>query len=191
MELIFIRHGQGKHTLNLPTSLKLQNPSLTETGIAQAMSLQQQFPLTESDIIVVSPSKRTLQTTSIWSEHVNCHKVVNPLISPRMFPQKPGSSTLPCDQLLSREAIMDCFPTFSITEGFSEDLWESGINTMPEREFHILAQGFLEWCGQQSVERIYIVSHDGTITSYREVIRNENLTRHDFLTDAGWIKEYL
>lgn len=191
MELIFIRHGQGEHTLNLPTSLKLQNPALTETGISQAMSLQQKFPLTESDIIVVSPSKRTLHTTSIWSGHVNCRKVVNPLISPRMFPQQPGSSTFPCDDMLCKDAIQEEFPTFLIESGLSEKLWTSGINTMPEREFHVLAQGFLEWCGQQSVERIYIVSHDGTITSYREVIRNENLTRHDFLTDAGWIREYI
>lgn len=189
MEFVFIRHGQGEHTLDLPTSLKLQNPSLTKTGVYQATSLQKELPLTERDIIVVSPSKRTLQTACIWSQEVNCRKVVNPLISPRMFPQKPGSSTLPCDQILSREAISECFPTFSLSEEFSEELWTSGINTMTEQEFNPLAKSFLEWCRNQPIERIYVVSHDGTINSYREIIRKDQLTRTDFLKDAGWIIE--
>ncbi|PFG05344.1 hypothetical protein [Bacillus sp. es.034] len=36
---------------------------------------------------------------------------------------------------------------------------------------------------------IYVVSHDGTINSYREFIRGEKLTREDFLTGAGWVKQ--
>lgn len=189
MEFIFIRHGQGEHTLDVPASLKRQHPSLTKTGVHQAASLKNELALTERDIIVVSPSKRTLQTAYIWSQNVNCRKVVNPLLSPRMFPQKPGSSTLPCDQILSREMINECFPAFFIAEGFAEKLWTHGINTIPEREFNRLANEFLDWCRIQSSNCIYIVSHDGTINSYREIIRKERLTRSDFLGDAGWIKE--
>jgi broad specificity phosphatase PhoE len=189
VELIFIRHGQGEHTLNLPASLQLPDPALTKEGVSQAKSLQTQITLTERDIIVISPVKRTLQTAYIWSQDISCRKIVSPLISPRMFPQKPDWNTLPCDRILNKEVIKEDFPTFTIEEGLSEELWTSGINTMAEQEFNVLAQSFLEWCRNQSVEHIYVVSHDGTITSYRQFIRGDKLTREDFLKDAGWIKE--
>jgi broad specificity phosphatase PhoE len=189
VELIFIRHGQGEHTLNLPASLQLPDPALTKEGVSQAKSLQTQITLTERDIIVISPVKRTLQTAYIWSQDISCRKIVSPLISPRMFPQKPEWKPLPCDRILNKEVIKEDFPTFTIEEGLSEELWTSGINTMPEQEFNLLAQNFLEWCRNQSVEHIYVVSHDGTITSYRQFIRGDKLTREDFLKDAGWIKE--
>jgi broad specificity phosphatase PhoE len=43
VELVFIRHGQGEHTLNLPDSLQIQDPPLTKEGVYQAQSLQSQI----------------------------------------------------------------------------------------------------------------------------------------------------
>ncbi|KMN41083.1 histidine phosphatase family protein [Bacillus sp. LK2] len=189
MEIIFIRHGQGEHTLDLPGSLQLIDPGLTKDGVSQAKSLKKQFTLTESDIMVISPIRRTLQTASIWSENINCKKVVSPLVSPRMFPQNPEWKTLPCDRILNKKLIKEEYPTFALSEAVPEELWTSGINTMPEQEFNILAHNFLEWCRSQSVERIYVVSHDGTITSYRQVISRKKLTRKDFPKETGWFKQ--
>lgn len=45
MELIFVRHGQGEHTLNLPKSLNLKNPPLTKLGQLQAEALRTTIPL--------------------------------------------------------------------------------------------------------------------------------------------------
>ncbi|RLQ94560.1 histidine phosphatase family protein [Falsibacillus albus] len=189
MELVFIRHGQGEHTLDLPASLQIQDPALTRQGAFQAESLQTQITPTERDIIVISPVRRTLQTAYILSEGIRCRKIVSPLVSPRMFPQNPEWKTLPCDKVLNKKVIKEEFPGFTIEEGLSEELWTSGINTMAEQEFNVLAQTFLDWCKSQSVERIYVVSHDGTITSYRQFIVGKKLTRKDFLKDAGWIKQ--
>ena len=47
MELVFIRHGQGEHTLDLPKSLNTPDPSLTEEGIIQARTLKKHLPLSQ------------------------------------------------------------------------------------------------------------------------------------------------
>ncbi|WP_421385329.1 histidine phosphatase family protein [Bacillus salacetis] len=189
MDFIFIRHGQGEHTLNLPDSLQIQDPALTKKGIKQAESLQSQITITDKDIVVISPIRRTLETANILTRNIGCRKVVSPLVSPRMFPQNPEWETLPCDRMLDKKLIREEFPSFTIYEGLPEEFWISGINTMPEQEFSAVAARFLEWCREQNAERIYVVSHDGTINSYRQFIRGENLTREDFLKDAGWITQ--
>jgi broad specificity phosphatase PhoE len=74
VELIFIRHGQGEHTLDLPVSLQVADLRLTKDGISQEESLQTQFILTEKDILVISPIRRTLETAIIWSKDINCKK---------------------------------------------------------------------------------------------------------------------
>ena len=189
MEIIFIRHGQGEHTVDLPGSLQIQDPSLTQEGVNQAETLQSRFTLTERDLVVISPVRRTLETAMIITKDINCRKIVSPFVSPRMFPQKREWETLPCDRMLDKELIKKEFPSFTIDEALSEELWTSGINTMPEQEFSRVAETFLTWCKSQGVEHIYIVSHDGTINSYREFIGGEKLTREDFLTDAGWMMQ--
>lgn len=188
MEIIFIRHGKGEHTLDLPASLQLTDPGLTIYGVSQAKSLRSQFTLTERDIVIISPIRRTLQTAYIWSEDINCRKIVSPIVSPRMFPQNPEWKTLPCDKILNKKVIKEEYPIFTIDEGLPKELWSSGINTMPEHEFNVLAESFLEWCKSQSIERIYVVSHDGTITSYRQFISGKKLTRKDFPKETGWFK---
>ncbi|WP_345742184.1 histidine phosphatase family protein [Cytobacillus gottheilii] len=55
LELVFIRHGQGEHTLNLPYSLYTTDTSLTKEGIIQARELRTQFPISEDDIVIISP----------------------------------------------------------------------------------------------------------------------------------------
>ncbi len=187
VELIFIRHGQGEHTLHLPESLHIHDPSLTKEGVDQVESLRPQFKITDKDLVVISPVRRTLETANILTKDINCRKIVSPLVSPRMFPQIPEAKTLPCDTLLNKELIKGDFPGFTIEEEFSKEHWTYGINTMPEQQFRLVAETFLEWCKCQSVEQIYVVSHDGTINSYRECIIGEKLTRKDFLKDAGWI----
>lgn len=143
MELIFIRHGQGEHTLNLPTSLQNPDPALTKDGTIKAKSLRNQFPLSEKDVLIISPIRRTLQTALIWSEGINCRKIVSPLVSPRMFPQNPEWNPLPCDGILTKEMIKDEFPGFVIDEDLPINLWIKGINTLPEYEFNSLADNFL------------------------------------------------
>lgn len=186
MELIFIRHGQGEHTLKIPQSLQIEDPALTISGKEQAKGLAKKFPLNESDSLIVSPLRRTLQTAALWSEKIKCEKVVTPLVSPRMFPQIAEAKTLPCDLLLNKSEIKKEFPDFYIDETLSNTLWIHGINVLPEQEFRIIAENFINWCRKQDKERIFVISHDGTITSYREFITGEKLSRANFPSETGW-----
>src|SRR5690606_22633227 len=112
MELIFIRHGQGTHTSNLPNSLGMRNPSLTSKGMDQAKKLRSALPLTAEDVVVVSPTLRTLQTASVWSRNVDCIKVVHPLAAPRIFPAHADAVTSRCDELLDTQTMQEEFPAF-------------------------------------------------------------------------------
>nr|WP_090852906.1 histidine phosphatase family protein [Litchfieldia salsa] len=187
MELVFIRHGQGEHTLDLPHSLHTKDPALTENGIIQAELIRNQFPLSEKDVIIISPIRRTLQTVEIWSRGIDCRKIVSPLVSPRMFPLKPKGQTLPCDKLFTKEKIKDGFSDCEIEEKTINEYWSNGINTVSEQEFKVIAEKFLNWCKQTCKSRIYVVSHDGTITSYRQFISGKKLTRNDFPKETDWI----
>ncbi|SET35201.1 Broad specificity phosphatase PhoE [Salinibacillus kushneri] len=188
MEFVFIRHGQGEHVLNLPKSLHTSDPALTEEGIIQAKKLKKQFPLLQTDVIVSSPMRRTLQTVQIWSEGIKCQKIVSPLVSPRMFPQNPEWQTLPCDEILTKQKVKDDFTDIYLEEEQSNEWWLKGINTLTDKEFKGIAEGFLKWCKQMGNKRIYIVSHDGTITSYKQFITGQDLTRNDFPKETGFLK---
>jgi len=135
MELVFIRHGQGEHTLDLPSSLLVKNPSLTAEGIKQVKLLRNEFPLTNNDVIFVSPTRRTLQTAFILSENIDCRKIISPLVSPRVFPILPEKKTLPCDEIMELEIIKRDYPTFEVDMNVPIELWTSGINIMTESKF--------------------------------------------------------
>ncbi len=64
-------------------------------------------------------------------------------------------------------------------------LWDEGINTISEKEFGARADEFINWCYTLKTERICIVSHDGTITAYRQYLQKQELTREDFLEETG------
>ncbi|WP_459499358.1 histidine phosphatase family protein [Bacillus sp. C1] len=185
MKLIFIRHGEGIHTKNIPTSLQLENPALTKEGESQAFLLQSSLPLQGSDVLIASPTLRTLQTAAIWSSQVVCRKITHPYIAPRIFPYREGSRTLLCDQLLSQQMIQELFPSFSLAENINSRLWSSGINTISVTEFQQRADEFINWCYTLHAERVYIVSHDGTITAYRQYVQKQEISRGDFLEETG------
>ncbi|MBY0597174.1 histidine phosphatase family protein [Bacillus bingmayongensis] len=185
MKLIFIRHGEGKHTKDLPMSLQLENPPLTKEGEKQALLLQSSLPLQESDVLIASPTLRTLQTAAIWSSQVVCRKIIHPYISPRIFPYREEARTLPCDRLLSKKVIQDVFPNFSLRESINIMLWNEGINTISEKGFQTRVDEFINWCYTLKAERVCIVSHDGTITAYRQYLQKQILTREDFLEETS------
>ncbi|HDR4420342.1 TPA: histidine phosphatase family protein [Bacillus cereus] len=185
MKLVFVRHGEGEHTKDLPASLQVLHPSLTDEGRNQAKLLQYNVPLQETDILIASPTIRTLQTATIWSAKVTCQKIVHPSVSPRIFPYREGAKTLPCDHIVDQGIITNLFPHFSIEKSTNQQLWTECINTIPKHSFQQIVDEFLLWCYELGAERICIVSHDGTITAYRQYLQKVVLTRSDFLKETG------
>ena len=128
------------------------------------------MPLATQDIVFISPLVRTLETAMLWTDEVDCQKIVTPYVSPRMFPLLTNKQTLPCDLMMEKEKILDIFPVFELDDNPPASLWENGFNTVIDSEFTRQAEEFLANCRHLKKEKIYIVSHDGTITSYRQLI---------------------
>jgi len=184
MKLIFIRHGEGVHTIHTPESLHIHHPSLTERGEMQVKELKKELDIQTSDLVVASPTLRTIQTAEILT-YCEDQIVVHPFVGPRIFPYKGESRTLRCDQTLAFDEIkhqgVKVMSEAYIYGG-------EGVNKVPESEFDNIINKFLTWCRDLGRERIFIVTHDGTITRYREAISGEKLSRDDFLKDAGWVE---
>lgn len=150
MEFLFIRHGQAEHNLDTPDRLNRLHPKLTDRGKRQADELKKRIRIDGGDLLLVSPTVRTLETLERLTELSDSRPVwVSPLVGPRMFPQNPEWTTL------------------------------------PEAEFARLTQEMFDWITLQNARRTVIVSHDGTINAYRQLLGEKNLSRQDFLGEAG------
>ncbi|XEC97596.1 histidine phosphatase family protein [Paenibacillus tarimensis] len=183
--MTFIRHAQGEHTVSPPDSLQTIDPALTDYGFWQAARLTDQVKAGPADLLVVSPMRRTLQTASLWSSNARCAKYVHPAVGPRMFPVLDESRAFKCDTPLPVETIQRDFPEFQILTD-TGITWHKGINAIPDEAFESIADSFIAWCKSFNKQRVFIVSHDGTITSYRRYLGEIGVTRNDFLGETGW-----
>lgn len=184
MNIIFIRHGQGEHTLNPPESLQIVDPLLTANGIDQSSRLNDRFQITADDIIIASPTRRTIQTALHWDHGRKSQFIIHNAVGPRMFPLLPAFRALPCDTPLPKEDIQSEYIHIPIIES-NLTSWNIGINAIEESLFEQIANEFIYWCREQNKQKIYIVSHDGTITSYRKFLGESSITRNEFLGETG------
>ncbi|MEJ8303964.1 histidine phosphatase family protein [Saccharibacillus sacchari] len=186
MELIFVRHGQGEHNLDVPGRLERKHPNLTPEGRRQVLALSGKLAATERDLFVTGPTVRTIETLLVLAQGLKQAQVcMSPLAGPRMFPQDPAWSTLPCDLPLTKREVAAAYPLLSLRSEDDEASWNDGINTLPEQRFVRRGTEFLQWIRQQGAERVIFVSHDGTINAYRQLLGERNLSRDDFLGEAG------
>ncbi|MCM3783422.1 phosphoglycerate mutase family protein [Neobacillus mesonae] len=183
MELVFIRHAEGNHTVNWPYQLYMKHPALTERGIQQAEQLRALYPLVSGDVIIASPTRRTIETVNVWSRGISVQKYVTPLLGPRMFPQNPAWEPLGCDEIYTYSELFHLYPEFTAAQS-EQFLWSEGINTIPQKDFEYKAAEFLEWVKEFN-QTVYCVSHDGTINSYRQFLGESDVTRNDFLKETG------
>ncbi|GAK38948.1 hypothetical protein TCA2_0674 [Paenibacillus sp. TCA20] len=186
MELVFIRHAQGEHTLNWPNQLHMQHPALTESGNQQAEQLRHLYPLVSGDVVVTSPARRTIETVNIWSKDISVQKYVTPLLGPRMFPQNPAWEPLGCDKIYTLEEVSTDYPDYTVVPS-EQELWKDGINTLSTEQFEYHADRFLKWLSRFK-RTVYCITHDGTINSYRQFLGESDVTREDFLRETGVIR---
>lgn len=181
MEIIFVRHGHGEHLLDYPSRLQTLHPGLTEYGRSQVLTLRDQLHITDGDLIIVSPTKRTIQTAELLLPKYTFY--ISPLVGPRMFPLNPEFPFLDCDVIYSRKEVAEQVGELAMLD-FDLTDWGEGINRMRQEHFDPAAKQLLAWCAQQN-KRTIIISHDGTITHYRILLGETGLTRKDFLGEAG------
>ncbi|MEK4434683.1 histidine phosphatase family protein [Paenibacillus sp. FSL K6-2862] len=72
MDITFIRHGHGEHLIDYPNRLNELHPGLTELGKSQVTTLCKQLKLDPHDVILVSPTRRTIETALLLTaeEHL-------------------------------------------------------------------------------------------------------------------------
>jgi broad specificity phosphatase PhoE len=184
MEFIFIRHGHGEHLNAYPNRLNTLHPSLTEYGKFQVTQLRDKIIFNSDDLVLVSPTKRTIETAMMLKNSL--HFIITPLVGPRMFPQNPEFPFLACDQILSKTEITNLYGDAEILD-FNLDCWEEGINRIDQDVFEGYTKQLLDWIGDR-YNKIFIISHDGTITNYRILLGEKGLTRKDFLGETGVYK---
>ncbi|GIP03784.1 histidine phosphatase family protein [Paenibacillus lautus] len=181
MEFTFIRHGHGEHLNDYPNRLNTPHPRLTEYGKFQVTQLRNEIKMDPDDLVLVSPTKRTIETAMIIKNGMDF--IISPLVGPRMFPQNPELPFLACDHILSKTEITHLYGDIEILD-FNLDCWKEGINRIEQDIFERYAARLLEWIGE-SYKKIFFISHDGTITNYRILLGEKGLTRKDFLGEAG------
>ncbi|MEC0094190.1 hypothetical protein [Paenibacillus macquariensis] len=103
-----------------------------------------------------------------------------------MFPQNPEWITLACDEIYYSDDVEELYKEFEVID-FNEDLWTEGINTINERLFKDVAERFIDWI-KKLKSTVYVITHDGTINNYRQILEERNLTRTDFLKETEWYK---
>jgi broad specificity phosphatase PhoE len=185
LELLFVRHGEGEHMLDLPRSLGLRHPHLTEQGQAQIRALCPVLQLTDEDLVLASPTPRTIETARLLCGAAHPRRHAAPAVGPRMFP-KVGYDPLPCDDLLSADTLTRDYPDYPPHPADPTDVLWRGINLIADARFAQAATDLFAWCRQLAPARVVIVAHDGTIHNYRRLLGEPNLTRATFLGPAGF-----
>ncbi|MDH6671047.1 broad specificity phosphatase PhoE [Paenibacillus sp. LBL] len=181
MEFIFIRHGHGEHLNDYPNRLNTLHPSLTEYGKFQVTQLRNEIKMDPDNLVLVSPTKRTIETATIIKSGMDF--IISPLVGPRMYPQNPELPLLACDLILSKTEITNLYADAGILD-FNLDCWKEGINRIEQEIFEGYAKQLFDWIGER-YKKIFIISHDGTITNYRILLGETGLTRKDFLGETG------
>ncbi|RJE90259.1 histidine phosphatase family protein [Paenibacillus sp. 1011MAR3C5] len=180
MEIVFIRHGHGEHLVDYPNQLNILHPGLTEYGRMQVMDLKDRVVIGSDDLVVASPTKRTIETAQVLLD--SSHFFISAAIGPRMFPQMYDTPSLLCDLSYTVEEIKRLYPTIPILECCVQG--GEGINKLRQQDFEKLATDFINVCRERT-KRLLIISHDGTISNYRVYFGEKELTRKDFLGEAG------
>ncbi|WP_051318279.1 GNAT family N-acetyltransferase [Cohnella thermotolerans] len=186
MEIVFIRHGQGEHNLPVPDRLNMAHPRLTAEGRRQVSLLRGLFAFSDRELLIISPTVRTIETANLLTEGIERpRKFITPLVGPRIFPYKPEWKTFVCDEHLMLEEVAAYDSSFIALDTANGGLWTEGINETEESRFEQRGRSFIRRLGTQRANRAFIVTHDGTITSYRKLLGERDLTRTDFLGEAG------
>jgi broad specificity phosphatase PhoE len=149
-------------------------------------ALGETLAITDGDLFVVSPTPRTIETAMILAHGTRAARYASPSVGPRMFPQDPRFAPLLCDRTLEPEVLVRGFPGFELIPHEHETWWAEGINTIAPARFEAMAAALLQWCRGTGGARVVVVSHDGTIHNYRQLLGEKHLTRASFLGAAGW-----
>ncbi|KAJ5710432.1 phosphoglycerate mutase family protein-like protein [Penicillium malachiteum] len=167
--LYVIHHAQGEQNVN--DSHHIRDALLTNTGKAQCEELQQKFPfLTEVELIIASPLRRTVQTAAyIFASELEKRQI--PVV---LVPKAQDISSLACDighdaEVVKSEApnlIMGVVPSWNpvnLDTSLVDESWNSkeGIYASTLVSVQQRAAQLLSWIYNRPEKHIVLVTHGG------------------------------
>jgi len=161
--ITFVRHAQGFHNLNFANH-QIRDPLLTDLGKVQCQNLAQSFSrLSEVDLIVASPLKRTIYT-ALYSFPDKCKQFG--IIG---LPDVQETSDLPCDTGSDRPDIEKEFADKHVKLDLAllDDDWHSKKGRYsPERAaVEGRARDARRWLKARKEKHIIVVTH-GAVLHY-------------------------
>ena len=155
--VVLIRHGEGEHNVNKDYTLK--DPVLTEKGRAQATKMREaDIPgKLDTQLVVVSPLRRTLQTAlyAFGESYPKVKFYCNPLL------QEIGecASDIGSERLLLKEWFGE--EPYSFDE--LEDDWYEKKDIYLGKRVPERVSRFVSWLRQREERSIIVVSHYGIL----------------------------
>jgi len=147
----------------------LHQAPLSQRGIRFARRLAKAMALSDEDALVAGPMLRALQTAELWAGDSGCARFVHPLAGPRPYPLRFKLPPQAWDPPLEPKRMAAEFPAFLLPAGLPEHLWLQGIASMPGPLLAQHAATMLGWCRSLEKRRVFIVTDEGTISSYRQL----------------------
>ncbi|RYG96422.1 hypothetical protein EON65_54425 [archaeon] len=161
----FVRHAEGHHNVaarNDPLRGYLRNDledaHITEEGLKQCQELSEKMKhvTAHSQLLVVSPMSRTLQTASHSFPHLQ-HKI--PWVSIECIRERTGLH--PCDKrrALSVYKQQYTYVDFDHIHHEEDPLFPKYTLREPEEQVKARAREFLDWLASREEREIVVVSH--------------------------------
>lgn len=148
MEILFVRHGQTDH--NAARLIQGRNdPSLNQTGLAQAKSLARQLMDQPFELIISSPLKRARQTAEVIAEQTGRPVQFDERLMERDFG---GLQNQPYDRLR-------CLPGSGLPDFFCDAYGEYQVEPMADMLARV--SDFLSEIAGWPDTRLLVVAHGG------------------------------
>jgi broad specificity phosphatase PhoE len=155
--LYLIRHAQGYHNL-CRENHSIHDPQLTELGVQQCKTLQDEFPHSaDIDLIVVSPIKRTIYTALYSFERIIKEKNLKIIA----LPELQETSDLPCDTGSSVAELKKEFADYPVDFSLVQDGWNSNQGKWAPTADKIVARAreARHWLRSRPEQHIAVVTH--------------------------------
>jgi broad specificity phosphatase PhoE len=153
MKIYFIRHAQGEHNLS-EKNWQIKYPKLTELGIRQSKNLGLLLKDVSMDLILVSPLRRTLQTSEIIfgkeNNSVSIELVKEFIVNP-------------CDLREPKSKISEEFPNVNfdlVDDNYNYNELES------DNDIEIRCNKFYDYIKNLNFENIAVVTHGAFLMKF-------------------------
>ena len=154
MNIFFVRHAEGIHNIIQENNqnLNIKQPPLSQKGRDQAKQLNKELLKLDIDIVLISPTTRTLQTSIIACNNIDVELIAYPAIREVLHN--------PCDYRKFKSILQNNF----ISVDFSLILHNDPLKLYEEDDLiYKRCDDFYEYLQNLNYKNVVVISHNGFI----------------------------